>query len=39
MVLRSPGGTLDCKGKREVMGRVTGVDYPLGIYVVSLTTR
>ena len=38
MVLRSPGGTVDCKGKIEVMGRVTGVDYPLGIYVVSLTT-
>ena len=28
-VLRSPGGTLDCKGKIEVTARVKGVDYPL----------
>ena len=34
-VLRSPGGTLDCKGKIEVTARVKGVDYPLWIYVVS----
>ena len=34
-VLRSPGGTLDCKGKIEVTARVKGVDYPLRIYVVS----
>ena len=34
-VLRSPAGTLDCKGKIEVTARVKGVDYPLWIYVVS----
>ena len=34
-VLRSPAGTLDCKGKIEVTARVKGVDYPLRIYVVS----
>ena len=34
-VLRSPCGTLDCKGKIEVTARVKGVDYPLRIYVVS----
>ena len=34
-VLRSPGGTLDCKGKIEVTARVKGVDYPLRIYVVN----
>ena len=34
-VLRSPAGTLDCKGKIEVTARVKGVDYPFRIYVVS----
>ena len=34
-MLRSPGGTLDCKGKIEVTARVKGVDYPLRIYVMS----
>ena len=38
-VLRSPGGTLDCKGKIEVTARVKGVDYPLRIYVVSSATE
>ena len=33
--LRSPGGTLDCKGKIEVTARVKGVDHSLPIYVVS----
>ena len=33
-VLRSPGGTLVCKGKIEVTARVKAVDYPLWIYVV-----
>ena len=37
-VLRSPGGTLDCKGKIEVTARVKEVDYPLRIYVVSSAT-
>ena len=36
-VLRSPAGTLDCKGKIEVTARVNGVDYPLQIYVVNST--
>ena len=38
-VLRSPGGTLDCKGKTEVTARVKGVDYPLRIYAVSSATE